>query len=505
MVRTLALRGGIRSWVGVHVHNNPWWTGGLRYFNAESDKSPPKRIAIVGAGIGGTAAAYFLRQQFGKCAQIDIFENGKVGGRLATTTVEGNEYEVGGTVIHPRNLHMKDFIRQLGLKERQVNIGRVGIYNGEKFTFEESSSFLINVLKLQWRYGFNLIRLKIWLNGILEKFSRIYHYQHQEYAFTTVEELLHALGGDEFISMTQATVEEVLLKAGYSQKFMDEMVTPVMRINYGQNKNVSAFVGAVSLAGAQPNLWAVEGGNWLVCQGLINAASAELVQGRVTAVECQSPPSRAEKTFSSYKLDIEKSDFSYSVYDIVVLAAPLHKNMANISFQNFSHPVGDFSGKYHQTVATVVYGLLNVPFFSYKNLNEFTLNEILTTENPKLFISSVGALSPLNVSVDCKVKVTEPAAWKVFSPEPLTQEQLDLLFASYSSKSERTWLAYPHYAPPEIFPPIILHDNMYYLNSIEWAASAMEMSAIAARNIALLAHHRWYQKTDKIDQENLKA
>lgn len=31
----------------------------------------------------------------------------------------------------------------------------------------------------------------------------------------------------------------------------------------------------------------------------------------------------------------------------------------------------------------------------------------------------------------------------------------------------------------------------------------MEMSSIAAKNAALLAYHRWYSNTDKIDQEDL--
>ncbi|KAJ6653147.1 hypothetical protein lerEdw1_010109, partial [Lerista edwardsae] len=97
-----------------------------------------------------------------------------------------------------------------------------------------------------------------------------------------------------------------------------------------------------------------------------------------------------------------------------------------------------------------------------------------------------------------------PPVWKVFSPKPLTKEQLHLLFVSYDSVEEKKWLAYPRYSPPEKTPPIILHDRMYHLNGIEWTASAIEMSAIAAKNAALLAHHRWYKKLDKVDQEGLQ-
>ena len=72
-------------------------------------------VAVIGAGIGGTSAAYYLRQKFGKDVKIDVFEKGKVGGRLATLNVQGQEFESGGSVIHPLNLHMKRFVKDLGM------------------------------------------------------------------------------------------------------------------------------------------------------------------------------------------------------------------------------------------------------------------------------------------------------------------------------------------------------------------------------------------------------
>lgn len=48
------------------------------------------------------------------------------------------------------------------------------------------------------------------------------------------------------------------------------------------------MTGAVSLAGVQANLWAVEGGNKLVCSGLLKLAKANLIQSQVTSIELQS-------------------------------------------------------------------------------------------------------------------------------------------------------------------------------------------------------------------------
>ncbi|KAF6105406.1 prenylcysteine oxidase 1 [Phyllostomus discolor] len=135
-------------------------------------RAPPDKIAIIGAGIGGTSAAYYLRQKFGKDVKIDVYERGEVGGRLATLTVQGQEYEAGGSVIHPLNLHMKRFVKDLGLSTVQSSGGLVGVSNGEALVFEESSWLIINIIKLIWQYGFQPLRLHMWVEDIFDKFMR---------------------------------------------------------------------------------------------------------------------------------------------------------------------------------------------------------------------------------------------------------------------------------------------------------------------------------------------
>ena len=43
--------------------------------------------AIIGGGISGAATAYFLNELSGKKALIDVYESGRVGGRLATASI----------------------------------------------------------------------------------------------------------------------------------------------------------------------------------------------------------------------------------------------------------------------------------------------------------------------------------------------------------------------------------------------------------------------------------
>ncbi|XP_040201806.1 prenylcysteine oxidase 1 [Rana temporaria] len=477
----------------------------LRVAATQQLRHPPTRIAVVGAGIGGTSAAYFLRQKFGKDVHIDVFEKSDVGGRLATIEMEGNQYEAGGAVIHPLNLHMKAFVKDLGLSPRTPSADLLGIYNGDEFVFQESEWFLINIIKMLWNYGLNFIRMYMWVEEILDKFMRIYRYQTFDYSFSTTESLLHAMGGDDFISKLNMTIDEAMQKSGFTQRFIDDIVVPAMRVNYGQGVKINGFVGAVSLAGTDSGLWAVVGGNNLVCSGLLYSAKAQLIQGTVTSVQEKVRSTKPGNIVTLYEISyITDTGPGLDLYDIVVIATPLNGNLGNIKFVGFDPPIKTFSRPYQQTVTTFVHGRINASFFGYSKSCQFPLSEILTTENPKLFIHSISAVSPVNpVPESDASKASGLRVWKIFSPEVLIDEQLHQLFESYHAVKVRSWLAYPKYSPPEKMPPIKLHRAIYYLNSIEWAASAMEMSAISAKNVALLSYHQWYRKDDHIDQEDL--
>ncbi|XP_030320015.1 prenylcysteine oxidase 1 isoform X2 [Calypte anna] len=393
---------------------------------------------------------------------------------------------------------------RIGLSVAPAQGSLMGIYNGEEFVFEESSWYLVNLLKLLWHYGLNPLRMYMWVEEILDKFMRIYRYQTHDYAFSSNERLLHALGGNDFTRMLNQTIDEAMQKAGFSHKFINEMVCPAMRVNYGQGVTINGFVGAVSLAGVESGLWSVKGGNKLVCTGLLYASKAEVIPGTVVSIEPKIRPRPTGDPVKLYQVMYNTtSGLTGDTYDIVVIAAPLGHKMADITFKNFNPPVPEFPNPYHQTVTTLVHGRLNASFFGYRDPSAFHLGAIFTTENPKLFIRSLGVVSPVEGAGTERNPSSQLAVWKVFSQEELSKEQLRSLFSSYDSIQVKKWLAYPQYSPPERLPPIILHDDIYYLNGVERAASAMEMSAIAAKNAALLAYHRWYGNTHLIDQEDL--
>ena len=83
----------------------------------EEDEEPglePCRVAVVGAGVGGCLAAYFLRQKGGEAVQVDVFERGAVGGRTGTFSFQGHTYETGASIIHSSNKYLVDLSKEFG-------------------------------------------------------------------------------------------------------------------------------------------------------------------------------------------------------------------------------------------------------------------------------------------------------------------------------------------------------------------------------------------------------
>ena len=89
------------------------------YSRCEAEHGFSPKVAVIGAGIGGSTAAHFCRRLFGPAATIEVFEAlPRLGGRLATVEIDGKSYEAGGSVIHPSNQHMDAFVKELGMKLR---------------------------------------------------------------------------------------------------------------------------------------------------------------------------------------------------------------------------------------------------------------------------------------------------------------------------------------------------------------------------------------------------
>ena len=83
---------------------------------------PPRaRVVVVGGGIAGLAAAYFLR---GRGAAVTVLEGSpRIGGKLATSEIAGVAVDSGAEALLARRPEGVDLIRAVGLREELVYPG----------------------------------------------------------------------------------------------------------------------------------------------------------------------------------------------------------------------------------------------------------------------------------------------------------------------------------------------------------------------------------------------
>ncbi len=143
------------------------------------------KVAIVGAGIGGTTSAYYLRKLLTDTYDMEeinlnvtIFERGSVGGRAIDVDIAGHTYEPGPYIVHPRNKIINDFLHEFELESMERDYpfvsgwerNRFSILKDNKLIFQQWQTF--TSLQFYWRYGFqNLYRLNQHVKHILSNFE----------------------------------------------------------------------------------------------------------------------------------------------------------------------------------------------------------------------------------------------------------------------------------------------------------------------------------------------
>ncbi|XP_022112103.1 prenylcysteine oxidase-like isoform X2 [Acanthaster planci] len=227
----------------------------------------------------------------------------------------------------------------------------------------------------------------------------------------------------------------------------------------------------------------------LIPEALLKSTQAIWHRAKVSTVK--NITKEGESKFEITAVIPGTNQISTAEYDMVIVATPLTPGVgSNIEFQDFKPSIGPFGGRYQHTVSTFVHGRPNPQAFG-KKPDEF-LPDVETTCNISLKIRTLAQNVPVNTTEgERKAEDTSAAVYKMFSGDLLSDEQIKTLFVSHDSKEVVDWLAYPHYTVDDNLPPFILSEGLFYINGIEWAASAMEMSVIGAKNVALLAGKHW--------------
>jgi hypothetical protein len=170
-------------------------------------------------------------------------------------------------------------------------------------------------------------------------------------------------------------------------------------------------------------------------------------------------------------------------FDAVVVATPFAFSHISIVDDTTDGPsASSYPPRAYQTThATFVEGAVRPGFFGPGTLwqGRGTPGSIYVAENCSTTLSSL--------SLHVRVNATH-GIFKLFSRDALGPDLLDALFSSWSILHHRDWKAYPHFQPPEEMCPFILRpfERILYTSALETAVSAMEISAIAAKNSAIL-------------------
>ena len=383
----------------------------------------------------------------------------------------------------------------------------LGVYDGQQYLFRTGWWKLSNIVRSLWRYGMSLFSMNSAGEKMLSNFVRIYDIQAMGKSFKTVPELLRAMGGEEMYHLTQITAEQYMLRdLGLQEALTRELITGAMYMNYGQGLNVNALTCMVSLAGVQENsLWAVVGGNKLIPERALEKSGAHLHKCSVTSVTRRERGGRVTYTVETNE---EDKGVGRGEYDVVIIAAPLHDKA--IQFRDFPTPVYTeemTATTYHCTVAEFVAGEINPAFFGLdENDRSFPLLHLITDTTQSLApfpFCCVGVLVPSEEPESANAEYIKPfpedrsRVWKIFTPRPLSGEEKRQMFKTIDAEATIDWSAYPNYSPPESFPPFELDRGVFYVNGIEKAASAMEMSAVGAMNCALLARDYLHSRVEE--------
>ncbi|KAF7718643.1 Uncharacterized protein PECH_008837 [Penicillium ucsense] len=498
--------------------------------------APAKRVAIVGAGAGGSFAAYELRKladEAGITLNVTVFERESyIGGRSTTVNVFDDPaypIELGASIFVQVNQNLVNASRDLGLSMNAANHGRpresedsIGIWDGKQFVFTLKDSYSWwNIGRLFWRYGLAPLRTQNLMKKIVDKFLRLY-----EDPFFPFESLSEATALVDLLEATSSTGDEFLVKNRVSSRFAREIIQASTRVNYGQNLPLIHGLETM-VCMATDGAVSIEGGNWRIFDGAIKAARADCRLNTTVTKAVRNADGTMRVTAQS-KGGLGKEGSSDD-FDEVIIAGPLQYSGISITPPLEHVPDEIPYVNLHVTLFASPHPI-SPKRFGFAENGRAVPETILTTlpegadlgQNP----DGVGPAEFWSISTLQTVQRTTVEdgqelsqlhyVYKIFSPERPTAEFLaqvlgieyspstdsakghsanttigDLPSSEISWYYEKFWNPYPLLYPRVTFEDIRLAPGVWYTSGIESFISTMETSALMGRNVAHLVFNSW--------------
>jgi len=309
-----------------------------------ASKLKPHRVAIIGAGAGGSSASYYLNNfsqssPFEIPLDITVFDASPViGGRTVTVNaLDDDRYptELGASIFVKINHILYNATRDFGLtpSTKIYQSGpdtkyQLGIWDGDTFVFksateDDNSSWRgwWDIAKLLWKYGWSPIRMQQLTKKVIGSFLKFY--EEPLFPFQSLQEAVALTG---LTAYTGSSGKEVLQEARIGQLFSREIIQASTRVNYASN--LGGIHGLETLVCmAIEGALAVDGGNWQIFDEMVKASASQVfLNTTVTEVSRNAKGTFDLRTTNEHV----NQHFASVAYDIVILAAPYQ--FANISF-----------------------------------------------------------------------------------------------------------------------------------------------------------------------------
>ncbi|GAA5955139.1 hypothetical protein JCM21900_001622 [Sporobolomyces salmonicolor] len=508
------------------LHSDRLHTGGKG--SLWEDKQVP-RIAIIGAGAGGSSAAYFLShfaklKELGLETLVTIYdENDYVGGRSTVIWPWQNDpYEAPGNVGDdpmmyeaPVELGASIFVeanKNLQKAMRVFNLtydayggedGEMAIWDGEQFVYTEAGGWgwgWWDKTKMLWRYGRSPFTARSLVQSTVKGFLSLYSPDFiSRGAFSSIANFSAAI---DLESPAAHLASDYFREQGVNSLFTNELIAAATTVNYGSPIDQIHGVGAlVSLAAT--GAVSIRGGNRQIFESFVGSSGARLRLGssaRVTEL-LKLDASNGKRAKWIVKT---ASGEQGGTYDAVIIAAPYHQT--GIRIVNSATASLIPKQPYVNLHVTFVLTNTSMPQPSYfdlpakSSMPNMIFGTFNTASKSKPTFNSLNYLKPLPASIGSRFGEGEVHVVKMFSSDTLDVETLNAIYGAGSVLKviEKVWKAYPKLEPilsPADLAPVRPDEGLYYVNAFERLVSTMETETVSSFNVVSLLLNDFYDYT----------
>ncbi|KAI5806328.1 putative prenylcysteine lyase [Geopyxis carbonaria] len=509
---------------------------------------PGKHLAILGAGSAGASTAYYLQQYLSNSTlhdeplTITVFESSShIGGRSTTVSVHGDvglPVELGASIFVDINTNLVSAAAALNLTvgavtgasdaAREADTDAIGVFDGAAMRFLLPPGRWRGLAAIVRRYGITAPwKVQRLTERTVGAFLQLY--SAPLFPFPSLGGAVEAAG---LLPATGVTGQQYLDANGIdgAGAYATELVQASTRVNYGQNLGLIHGVETMVCMAAD-GARAVEGGNWRIFAGMLEAAGATVrLNTTVSGVRREGGRWRVTTTGKEGKDAGEDA----GEFDAVVVAAPWQFTGLSVDPPLAREP------------DTVPYAAVHVTLFtSPRRLDAGAFGMAAGAKAPAVVLTTLTPAEQANdtvtqgrgaggvggvgfFSISTLRRVTNPRTgegewlYKVFSPEVFGDENVAGILEKNPAEGEgvgqsegegvggegkvttwmyrHVWQAYPYEAPRVTFEDSKLADGLWYTGGMESFISTMETNSLMGRNVARLVVDGW-EKQREVERE----